>query len=1009
MKKIRHITVALFFMCLLPASAIAEKHLIFLDGYLGWANSMPPHLTANYEEIEKLPYSGFVVNGNVYTNYVMSADPNSNHVTYERVWNEVGSLKDVYQKKTHNFLRINLDFPGDFWNDAIWNKTTQNFAAVAKAAKNLGFKGILFDDEAYTSAQHLQTHFMSNFKFPKEQDVVNNPDEYEAWEKNGAEPAHADYTCTINGNKEENSENCAYRNNAYTFKEHMDKVAARFKTIMEAMENEFPDITLLVLHGPATAHKKTNSAGHYIKPNAPSRENEYKGAMFLGFKQGLNNTAQLHDMGEFYKYQTDQQFANAYQWRKTDMVSAEFNQDMNDSYQWVVPQSDRATWSQDINVGFMTSDYGLEENTYPEYNTLNACEPADAASRLTKALAHSDGYVIYYSDSALSECDRQTPVRWLDVASPVAPEWLTAITTVYNAIQPTLNVTAMSVQNITTTSVKIFWDVSAFATGQVEYGETTDYGHFSTKENSFDYDHHEQLLPNLAQGTTYHYRVISEDAQGNRVVTDDHTFTTSGEPLLSVSAISADNITKTTALILWDVSKYATGQVEYGETTAYGRFSAKEVSFNYNRHGQLLSNLKEATTYHYRVISQDAQGNSVTSEDHTFTTVGVNSGIAVLPVIISMLLDEDPPSGALATRPSYKDVANIPELGGTWHGAMGEHPVQKLTMANPWPASAGNVSLNIEIFFPSDVAGKKPTVFFFPGWDTTASETFHTLLYFIASQGFNAIFVPYDSSEGRNDPNLLLSTLDGIVSGPWSGMINTDKVGYSGHSAGGSMVFYLAKERSNWGTQGRFIFPLASWWSSHLPETGNVEYPANTNLLVQVYHDDAGTDPRQNIDFFLNNNINDERKSYLYLPGDANHTSDHDVPYSVDEHGNKIIGEADAYYFDALDQVGIYRPLESLMRYSFGAEGGLEWKAIGLPDAGDDNYSVSHEVNGISVVSTDNPLIAVDALGNYIVPIPVEEDLDDRYLCRKADNRSTMCMPCGDTSRNQAWQQCQYP
>lgn len=916
------ITFALFIMSLLPTSALAEKHLIFLDGYLGWTYSLPPYLAANHEQLEQLPYSGFSVVGNVFTSYVMSADPNSNRVTYERVWNEVSVLKDVYKIKTDNFLRINLDYPGDFWDDAVWNRTTENFAAVAKAAKNLGFKGILFDDEAYASGQHTKSLLMSNFKFPKVQDVNDNPDNYAAWEKRvTARDTYFDYNCSINVDGVwtdlVNSEDCSYRNNNHSFKEHMDKLALRFKGIMEAMQNEFPDITLLVLHGAATAHAKTNINGHFIKPNSVFETNEFKGAMFLGFKAGLNETAKLHDMGEFYRYQTDQHFQQAYQWRKHDIVSDAFNQDLDEESRWVVPQDQRTTWSQDVNVGFMVSDYGLAHEI-AEYNTLNACQPADAVSRLTKALEYSDEYVIYYSSSALSECDRDNPVRWLDVANPVAARWLAPITSVYDPIRFTLSVSAISAQNITTTSAKIFWDVNSNATGQVEYGETTAYGLFNTKENSFDYNHHEQLLANLKQGTTYHYRVISEDAQGNRVVSDDHTFTTSG--------------------------------------------------------------VKPATT--------------------------------IVPITVSLLLDEetpDAPIGELVIKPTYKDAGNIPELEGDWYGAMGEHPVRKLTMANPWTAFANNEDLKIEMFFPADVAGKKPTVFFIPGWNMKASETFHSLLYFIASQGFNAVFVPYDSSQGRNDPNILLSILDGVVTGSWSHMINSDKVGYSGHSAGASMVFYLAKERSNWGTEGRFIFPMASWWSSHLPETGSIEYPSNTNMIVQVYDDDAGTDPRQNIDFFMNNNIRDERKSYLYLPGDANHLSDHDVPYSVDENGVKVVDAADAYYFDALDQVGIYRPLESLMRYSFGTEDGLEWKAIGLPDEGDVNYSVVQVLNGISMVSTDNPLTGLDSEGNYIIPIPAEDDLDQRYLCSKADNRSTMCMPCADTPRNQAWQQCQYP
>jgi len=241
MKKIKHAILGLGLMSLLSSTVYAEKHLILMDGYLEWKYSLPDYLKKNHDALENLPFSGRAVVGNVYTSYVMSADPNSNNVTYDRVWNEVGKLKDIFKKKKDNFLRINLDFPGDFWDDAAWERTTKNFANVAKAAKNIGFKGILFDDEVYTSNQHLKTYYMSNFKFPRPALVAANPGDYEQWEIMGSQDARGptpwmDYKCRVNRENLINSENCAYRNPNHTFKEHMDKVASRFEAIMKAME-----------------------------------------------------------------------------------------------------------------------------------------------------------------------------------------------------------------------------------------------------------------------------------------------------------------------------------------------------------------------------------------------------------------------------------------------------------------------------------------------------------------------------------------------------------------------------------------------------------------------------------------------------------------------------------------------------------------------------------------------------------------------------------------------------
>jgi hypothetical protein len=803
--KIKNILVMIL-LCSGAVPAFAQKHLLFVDGYLGWAYSMPPYLSEHRAEIEQLPFSGFAVVGNVYTSYVMSSDSNRNNVTYERVWDEVKSLRNLFPDK-ENFLRINVDFPGDFWDDTVWEKTADNFAAVARAAKNLGFKGIIFDDETYAGGQHVYAHYMSNFKFPKKADVEAHPEDYARWEIDESVENRGDwvdYSCTIDGVMEEDSERCSYRNPAYSFKEHMDKVAARFKTIMEAMEAEFPDITVLVFHGPATAHPKTNIDGHYIKPNAIFETNEYKGAMFLGFKQGLNGRAALHDMGEFYRYHTKEQFQNAYQWRKHDIVADGYNQGLDDTYRWVVPESERDSWSDDVQVGFMVSDYALSHNL-PEYDISGQCGFDDVKSRLTEALSRSDEYVIFYSDSSLSICE--DGIGWLDVDVPVPDQWLAMM---------------------------------------------------------------------------------------------------------------------------------------------------REVA----------AELKE-----------EAESSLL---------------LSIIPVI-SRAHAPGQPQGEPVPRPIYQDAANIPELTGAWYGAMGDHPVQKLEMFSPWPEYSSREEKKITLYFPSDVQGRKPTVFFVAGWGMGDPETYQGLLYFIASQGFNAVFVPGPSTPELGDKNILPTILDGVVAGPWRDMIDTAKVGYAGHSAGAGMLFYLAAERPDWGTGGRFLFPMAAWWGFHLPETMEIDLPPDTNLIVQVSHNDPGTDPRQNIDFLLHSNIAPERRTYLYIPGDADHPSNHGLCTTP---GNT---------FDALDQVGLYRPLESLMRYSFNApmDGGT-WKKIGLPDPGDENYNVLYQLNGISVLSTDEPL------ENHTVPIPPEEDLDPRWPCSHSANpRRNYCMPCGNTDRDQPWQQCQ--
>ena len=118
-------------------------------------------------------------------------------------------------------------------------------------------------------------------------------------------------------------------------------------------------------------------------------------------------------------------------------------------------------------------------------------------------------------------------------------------------------------------------------------------------------------------------------------------------------------------------------------------------------------------------------------------------------------------------------------------------------------------------------------------------------------------------------------------------------------------------------------------------------------MIIQTYNDAENyriynwdTDPRFSIDYLVNSNINNSDKTFLYLPGDEFHESNHNTPKSRYENG--------IFYFDALQQIGLFRPLESLMKYSF--EKDTVWKHIGLPD-----NDQTTSTNDIQFYSGDHP------------------------------------------------------
>jgi len=106
------------------------------------------------------------------------------------------------------------------------------------------------------------------------------------------------------------------------------------------------------------------------------------------------------------------------------------------------------------------------------------------------------------------------------------------------------------------------------------------------------------------------------------IIFDDFTFFIQHTGnILTLSDVKVSEITTNSTKISWSLNDYATGQIEYGETTNYGLFNVKETSFKYNTHTQPLHNLKPNTTYHYRIISEDKDGNKVVSEDYAFKTL----------------------------------------------------------------------------------------------------------------------------------------------------------------------------------------------------------------------------------------------------------------------------------------------------------------------------------------------------------------------------------------------------
>ncbi len=77
--------------------------------------------------------------------------------------------------------------------------------------------------------------------------------------------------------------------------------------------------------------------------------------------------------------------------------------------------------------------------------------------------------------------------------------------------------------------------------------------------------------------------------------------------------------------ISWTTDEDATSYIEYGLTDAYGSNTTLDEDLD-STHSQTITGLSQVTTYHYRITSEDALGNSTTTEDDVFTTSGATPG-----------------------------------------------------------------------------------------------------------------------------------------------------------------------------------------------------------------------------------------------------------------------------------------------------------------------------------------------------------------------------------------------
>jgi phosphodiesterase/alkaline phosphatase D-like protein len=160
-----------------------------------------------------------------------------------------------------------------------------------------------------------------------------------------------------------------------------------------------------------------------------------------------------------------------------------------------------------------------------------------------------------------------------------------------------------------------------------EYGTSTSYGTKSAVKSLGSGKSSSNVaigVKGLTPGTTYHFRIVAQNATGT-TGGNDQTFSTTGPP--AIAAGTASGITSSTATLnaaLDSRGHTTTWYFDYGTTTAYGTRTPSHsqgstpgshtVSFG-------IGGLNTATVYHFRLVAANSSG-TVAGPDTVFTTAG---------------------------------------------------------------------------------------------------------------------------------------------------------------------------------------------------------------------------------------------------------------------------------------------------------------------------------------------------------------------------------------------------
>lgn len=205
-----------------------------------------------------------------------------------------------------------------------------------------------------------------------------------------------------------------------------------------------------------------------------------------------------------------------------------------------------------------------------------------------------------------------------------------------------LDIKNLSSNSVDKETIRVTWETDVPANSSVIFDTDSDLSDGRELGNIMHtYTDHQVDISGLTPGEEYYYQAKSVTSQGTVGLSSKRTFvfpekeeeeeeepSRGGGVIIKdkqdkvpprISEVETEEIKRTSAVITWQTNEDATGFVEYGTSTDYGKVAGNWESTT--DHRVKLNNLNISSDYNFRVISSDSWGNLSRSENYNFSTL----------------------------------------------------------------------------------------------------------------------------------------------------------------------------------------------------------------------------------------------------------------------------------------------------------------------------------------------------------------------------------------------------